>query len=92
MFERYLNIDAEEGDQTFENISSVHVEDYFGESTGANAGLANKAAEFTGETSFYVREQYVLAHSNNVDIVSNTNFIGHKLLKGLKFYKVITKR
>ena len=54
--------------------------------------MANKAAEFTGETSFYVREQYVLAHSNNVDIVSNTNFIGHKLLKGLKFYKVITKR
>ena len=51
----------------FESISSVHVEDYSGAGTGANnAGLTNKAAEFTGETSFYVREQYVLAHSNNV--------------------------
>lgn len=44
------------------------------------------------ETSFYVREQYVLAHSNNVDIVINDKFIGHNLLKGFKFYKVITKR
>ena len=42
MFERYLNIDAEEGDKTFENISSVHVEDYFGAGTGANAESANK--------------------------------------------------
>ena len=28
------------------------------------------------ETNFYVREQYVLVHSNNVDIVFNNNFEG----------------
>jgi len=39
-----------------------------------------------------VREQYVLAHGNNVDIVITNNFAGQKLLKGLNFYKVITKR
>jgi len=44
------------------------------------------------ETNFYVREQYVLAHSNNVDIVFNNNFEGQSFLKGLNFYKVITKR
>ena len=44
------------------------------------------------ETNFYVREQYVLAHSNNVDIVTTDNFAGQNLLKGLNFYKVITKR
>ena len=49
-------------------------------------------AVFSGETGFLVREQYVLAHSNNVDIVINDNFVGHQQLKGLKFYKVITKR
>lgn len=39
-----------------------------------------------------MREEYVLAHTNNVDIVSNDKFSGAKHLKSLKFFKMITKR
>ena len=48
--------------------------------------------EDTKEHSFFVREEYVLAHTNNVDIISNDKFAGAKYLKSLKFYKMITKR
>ena len=89
LLERYMNIDADEG-KVFENINAIAVQENYG--TNATTTKQATTTEFTGETNFYVREQYVLAHSNNVDIVSNTNFIGHQLLKGLKFYKVITKR
>lgn len=44
------------------------------------------------ETSFFVREDYVLAHTNNVDLVMNSKFEGSKHLRGLKFFKMITKR
>jgi hypothetical protein len=44
-------------------------------------------------SAFYIREQYVLAHTNNVDIVINDRYEGSKLLKGnRRFYKTITKR
>ena len=43
------------------------------------------------EKNFFVREQYVLGHSNNVDIICNNNFPGHNLLNK-KFFKMITKR
>ena len=43
------------------------------------------------EKNFYIREQYVLAHSNNVDIILNNKFVGHKLLNK-KYFKMITKR
>lgn len=39
-----------------------------------------------------MREEYVLAHTNNVDIVSNNKFEGNKHLSKLKFFKMITKR
>lgn len=44
------------------------------------------------EVNLYIREQYVLAHTNNVDIIINSKFNGHHLLKHLKFFKMITKR
>ena len=44
------------------------------------------------EVNLYIREQYVLAHTNNVDIIINNKFNGHRLLKHLKFFKMITKR
>jgi len=44
------------------------------------------------EKSFLVREEYVLAHTNNVDIVLNTKFVGHNHMQSQKFYKMITKR
>ena len=44
------------------------------------------------EKSFFVREEYVLAHTNNVDLVISQNFDGSKWLKGFKFCKMITKR
>lgn len=92
LVERYMKIGPEgevkdDGNSNF----SAPAGDFLG-NVNAAAAVQEKPVEFTGETSFYVREQYVLAHSNNVDIVSNTNFVGHKLLRGLKFYKVITKR
>jgi hypothetical protein len=46
----------------------------------------------TKEPSVFVREEYVLAHSNNVDLVVNNNFTGQNLISDLKFFKMITKR
>ena len=53
---------------------------------------AQKDLPVQPEKNFYIREQYVLAHSNNVDIISNNKFTGHHLLKNQKFFKMITKR
>lgn len=44
------------------------------------------------ESSFLVREEYVLAHSNNVDLIANKSFAGHALVSELRFFKMITKR
>ena len=44
------------------------------------------------ENNFYIREQYVLAHSYNVDLVMNDRYQGYNILKNQKFFKMITKR
>ena len=55
-------------------------------------GDEQKESTLPVEKNFYIREQYVLAHSNNVDIILNDKFTGHNLLKDQKFFKMITKR
>lgn len=41
--------------------------------------------------SIYVREEYVLAHSSNIEIVISNKFEGSKHLAKLHFFKVITR-
>ena len=51
MIERYINIGGDgEGNEMFDNIS-VPLDNY-----NTPAASTGKPAEFTGETSFYVRE------------------------------------
>ena len=51
LIERYINIGGdEEGDEMFDNIS-VPIDNY-----NTPAASTGKQTEFTGETSFYVRE------------------------------------
>ena len=44
------------------------------------------------ERTLNIREQYVLAHSNNVDMVLTQSNQKTKLIKDLRFFKMITKR
>ena len=44
-----------------------------------------------GEESYFVREEYVLAHTANIEIVINNKFSGANLMKQ-PFFKVITRR
>lgn len=67
-YDDYLNILEEgEGDLQQEEVKAVHQTqtDWITEDSPVNF-----------ETNFYVREQYVLAHSNNIDIITNNNFLG----------------
>ena len=52
--------------------------------------LKEKATKM--EKNFFVREEHVLAHSSNVDIVHSDNFKGANLLKGMQFFRMVTKR
>jgi hypothetical protein len=43
------------------------------------------------EGTFYVREEYVLAHTSSIEIVINNKFNGAKHVKH-PFFKVITRK